>query len=209
LAISGGTTFKVDDVLEINSVISGSGGLTKTGTGFLSLGEANTYSGGTTLTEGGLTLLKPNSIGSSEAEEFTFKGGVLYLADDFSTFIGPLSLEASSSIDMVGVSNGSVNFLSAGRTGGTLTINNWTGSPFTSGTGGKLFVSPGQASSDFLANVNFSGYGSGAYQLGTGEIVPVPEPSTVIAACLLFGAIGWNERKRLLQWLQAARRKVA
>src|SRR3712207_8524532 len=35
--------------------------------------------------------------------------------------------------------------------------------------------------------------------LNGGEIAPVPEPATVIAAGLLLGAVVWRERRRLIR----------
>ena len=57
----------------------------------------------------------------------------------------------------------------------------------------------------FVANVSWSnlngtgGTVTGGFLLGTGpfELVPMPEPGTIFAGCLLVGIFGWTERKRL------------
>jgi hypothetical protein len=48
---------------------------------------------------------------------------------------------------------------------------------------------PGAA---FLAAVNFTGFGTGATRLASGELVPVPEPKTIISAIALFGFGLWR-----------------
>jgi outer membrane autotransporter protein len=70
---AGGGTFDVTQSASISSGISGAGGLTKTGAGTLSLGGANTYSGGTTVNAGTLQLLPGASLSAGGA--LTVNGG--------------------------------------------------------------------------------------------------------------------------------------
>lgn len=75
LATTGG--FSVVDVstgvaATINAAISGTGGLTKTGTGTLSLGGANSYAGTTTVSAGQLNLLAGGSIAGSVVNQASF-----------------------------------------------------------------------------------------------------------------------------------------
>ncbi len=72
-----------------DGLISGSGALTKAGTGTLTLGGANTYSGGTTVAAGGLVA----------AASSTGAAGAL-VAGPFGT--GPVSVAAGAAVDLAG-----------------------------------------------------------------------------------------------------------
>jgi hypothetical protein len=93
---------------------------------------------------------------------------------------------------------------------GTLTILNWTGTPFTGGGTDQLFFgtdSSGLTDSQlsqiaFYSDAGDTFLGVGGYG-GDGEVVPVPEPSTWIAGALLFGAIGFSQRRRMRKLLAA------
>ncbi|ACB75006.1 beta strand repeat-containing protein [Opitutus terrae] len=67
--------FNRTNVTSFNQVISGSGSVTKAGSGNLSLGGANSYTGGTILAAGALELGHADALGS--AGTLTFSGGVL------------------------------------------------------------------------------------------------------------------------------------
>jgi hypothetical protein len=99
----------------------------------------------------------------------------------------------------------SMSFGSITLNGNSLSIYNWNGTNLwgtTSTTGGEnqfthLLTSTGLSQSDLNSISFYSGEGTGF--LGNGfyngsEIVPVPEPGAVIAACMLLG------------WLLAANR---
>ncbi|GGE11968.1 hypothetical protein GCM10011529_17870 [Polymorphobacter glacialis] len=65
LAINGGTLETANTgTTTINSVVSGSNGLTKTGAGSLVLDGANTYAGGTTLAQGTITAASNTALGA-------------------------------------------------------------------------------------------------------------------------------------------------
>ncbi|MEC5129680.1 autotransporter-associated beta strand repeat-containing protein [Verrucomicrobiales bacterium BCK34] len=65
----------------INSVIEGSGGLTKTGLGKLTLGGTNTYGGKTLISEGTVSISADENLGaepgSAVADQLTINGGTL------------------------------------------------------------------------------------------------------------------------------------
>jgi hypothetical protein len=116
-------------------------------------------------------------------------------------YIGALTLVGNSTINLTANTNNSdLHFLSI-TTGVALTINNWLGTGGTSGTGDKIFVGNSITYSDAqLAQISFTGFGTGATQIGFGEIVPlsaVPEPSTIVGALLLAGFVGYRERRRV------------
>ena len=69
---------------EIDSVLAGSVGLTKTGIGTLTLTGENTYTGGTTLTSGGLAAANSNAL---SAGTLTLAGGSFYGEGTFSNDI--------------------------------------------------------------------------------------------------------------------------
>lgn len=179
-----------------SGVLSGSGGFTKSGTGLLILSQANTFSGATTVSGGTLSIAAQNALASTasltlssggtllldaatgsrvnDSAALTLNGGTLSSAS-FSETFGGLTLAADSTITLgAGGTAGTLTFASGTRTGGRLTIQNWSGLAQNGGTDDRIFISsdPG---ADFLGAVDFSGYASGASYLSSGEIVPLPE----------------------------------
>ena len=59
--------FNITGIQSFAGVISGSGGLTQMGAGTLILTASNPFSGGTTITNGGLTLANANALPNSTA----------------------------------------------------------------------------------------------------------------------------------------------
>jgi hypothetical protein len=90
---------------------------------------------------------------------------------------------------------GSITGLSAN----TLSIWNWSSAD---GNATRLYdTQVGGLSTSELANISFYSGSGGSTFLGTGgfsgsEIVPVPEPSVVIAALLLLGSLAFLLRSR-------------
>jgi autotransporter-associated beta strand protein len=205
----GGTT------LTVNGVISGTGGLTKAGTGttVLSGASANTFSGATIVNGGILELNKSGALGSTSAITLNSGGTLLFTGNnsmnrvgdtvgltlnggtlrpnDMPETMGTLTLTANSTIDLSddGI-NSDLTFSGGSWTSGVLIISNWVGNATVSGTGDRVFFSS-PVSSTLLSQIQFAGiWGQGAIRLGTGEIVPVPEPSTVLTSVALLSLMG-------------------
>jgi autotransporter-associated beta strand protein len=126
ITLNGTATFNAGGTsLNIDGVISGSGGVNKTGTGALILNANNTYTGQTTVNTGSLQLTDNGSIASSAVIE-------VHLGANVAVNRGDLTLTLSSGQTLAG--NGAVNgsvvapagsFVAPGlpTTVGTLTIN--------------------------------------------------------------------------------------
>ena len=124
---------------EISSVLAGSNGLVKTGSGALTLSGANTYTGATTILGGAVTIGSGGSIGVASAT-----AGSLQIAERSTA---ALTVQAGGSLK---VGSGSGSFLYVGSRG------NVSGS---AGTIGTLDLS---AASSFTADV-------GRFYVGVGE----------------------------------------
>ena len=166
------------------SGISGTGtSLIKDGSGTLSLNVANSYTGGTVLDAGTISLGANNALGSGG---FTFAGGILRENNYSDSSIGALSLTANSTIQLSpGGSAGTLTFDSASWSGGTLTI---------FGSDNDTVVVSSDPGATFLSHVRFDIGGvlfGSLWDTGTHELyadsTPVPEP--IEWALVIFGAI--------------------
>ena len=151
------------------------------------------------LTSGTLLLGGANKIGDSTA--VNFNGGTLNTGG-FSDTVGALTLTANSVLDFGTTNNVHLQFSSATWSGGALTVNNWTGTDFATGNPDQFLVaSAGPLDSSFVAQISFTGHGTGAvaYSVGGGlyEIVAVPEPTTVLGAVGLLAFLAYRERRRV------------
>jgi autotransporter-associated beta strand protein len=92
--------------------IGGSGGLTKTGTGILTLSGANTYTGITTIVEGTLKLGNESALGTSDGKTIIQSGATLDIAGfraGTTTPGGELIEVAGSGVGGIGAITNSVN----------------------------------------------------------------------------------------------------
>ncbi len=160
-----------------------------------SFGDANTT---IKVTQGTLLLGGSNVIGNSTA--INLAGGTFNTGGKDET-VGALTLSGSSTIDLGGA--GKMYFVdSSSQTwSGTLSILNWAGNVNGAGANQLFFGSSAGALGSGSYTINI--YGSGATFLGTGsllttgELVPVPEPATIIGAFVFVGLIVLRERRRL------------
>ncbi|HEV2504966.1 MAG TPA: autotransporter-associated beta strand repeat-containing protein, partial [Mesorhizobium sp.] len=152
-------------------VISGVGGLIKTGTGTLVLGNANTYLGGTTISGGTVSVLADNNLGDSVGD-LTFNGGVLQ--------VGGNTFSSTARTINWGANGGGFTILDAS--------NNFTVSQALNGPGG--LVKSGAGILTLTAANAYTGtttINQGALQLGNGGA------SGAIAGNIINnGALGFN-----------------
>lgn len=136
----------------------------------------------------------------------TFKTAGLSEGTHSNVGVGALTLMTSSTIDL-GSGSSILHFADSSSASWTsnikLSITNWSGSPSGSGPDQILFGSnSGGLTSAQIAEIQFvnpDGYAAGTYGatiLSSGELVPVPEPSTWIAAALALGAAALSYRRR-------------
>lgn len=210
--------------LLIRSVLSGTGGVTKNGSGEVILSRldatSSTYSGPTTVNAGQLTLSEGAGTGNvisgssnvtintggtvlngsnnriGDTSSISMNGGVWNL-NGYSETVQSLTLTTTSYLDM-GTGTSAVLTFNAGAsyTAGLLVISNWSGAFGGGGTERIVFGAPVGAS--FLNNVYWANLNIlGAQQLGSGEIVPIPEASNVLAGTgLAIAAIAYEIRRR-------------
>jgi hypothetical protein len=181
--------------------------------GKLSLGASNQIGSATNVTvKGGGTF---SSGGFSDGTRPSNAGG-----SDGAAGMGALTLLTTSSgshatIDFTTGSGSSLVFSTiSGASGAYIDVLNWNGLARTDnglGTNDRLLIAgsdPGLTTTD-LQNWQFYDntgalFATGAMEIAYGnmfEIVPVPEPSTWVAAVLAFGVVGYSQRRRLRQLL--------
>lgn len=174
------------------------GSFTKAGPGVARISGDNTYTGATNLTGGTLLMGASDTLPNTAA--LNLSSGTTLKTGGFSDNTGTLSVNGNAIIDMAG-GDSVLNFNSVGAWSGVLSVWNYTGAPWTLGTD-KLVFGSNLGNIDLTKVEFFSGNGTGPIGTGGGglygsELVPVPEPSSVLAAVSLLGALGYRERRRL------------
>ncbi|WP_254509590.1 autotransporter-associated beta strand repeat-containing protein [Anatilimnocola floriformis] len=121
--VTSNLTINSDDPVTQTGVIAGAGGVTKLGTGTLTLSQLNTYSGPTTITAGTLNANSSSAIGDGSATNtLVFGGGTLVAA---STIASPATRGVNITATAVIDTNGQSVTLAGVITGsGGLTKNN-------------------------------------------------------------------------------------
>ena len=158
---------------------------------------------------GGTLLLSGAGDRINDSAAFTLSGGTFHTAG-LSETVGALTLSASSIIDL-GAGASVLRFAdsSALTWTGTLSIWNWSGNPAIGGGTDQLFFGngsgPGLTASQLMQVKFYSDAGAtilpyapgfSAFTGGFGEVVPVPEPSSVVVGLALCGLAGWRERRK-------------
>ncbi len=174
-------TFQTDVDLAVNGVISGSGSLSKTGSGALILTGANTYAGGTTITAGTLQVGNGGTTGSisgdvmnnavltfNRSDNISYGGiisgtgllnkegaGVLALTGDSSGFGGHMFVN-DGTFAISGTLGGTLDVLARGRLQSTGT----TGTTITAGT-----IAPGNSIGTLTVNGDYTQLPGSTYEV--------------------------------------------
>jgi type VI secretion system secreted protein VgrG len=230
--------------LVINGGVGGTIGLTKTGSGTLTLAGTTTYTGTTTINAGTLNAGATGALGGTSNVVINGSGTTLLLSGSATTDrinntstmtlnggtintaglsernlagaivtpgMGALTLSSNSIIDLgAGASIIAFANSSAQTWLGTLSIYNWTGTPVAGGGTDQLYFGtdstgltlPQLSQISFYSDSGTTFLGTGGFTIGMdGELGPVPEPSTWVAAALAFVYIGFTQRRRLRKLL--------
>jgi fibronectin-binding autotransporter adhesin len=178
-----------------------------------SSGSALASTSSVTVNSGGTLLLGANDQINNSAT-MTLAGGT-FAKGNFSegttgsVGVGALTLTASGShIDFGTGTVGVLTFASLNVNTFMLTIDNWTGNYNQVGSAStdRLIFDSDQSAN--LADFYFTGYGAGGVEFALGggffEVVAaVPEPSTWVAAILVFGVVVYDWRRRFISHQRA------
>ena len=217
---TGTTTVSVGTLAITGSAKSTSGVTVNTGGTLLmssSTGASNIVGTGTVVPTAGTQTFTSGTVGTTAVTLGSGGGGgTLAVAGSQSGTthsFASLALGANSILDF-GSGNTGVNLVFGGSpslSGNTLTINNWNGPDYSGqttdigtfgGTQDRLLFTTDPSNGHLgmaLTGISFNGTAPGmAVSFGSYyEIVPVPEPTTVLGAAGLLGFVGYRERKRV------------
>jgi autotransporter-associated beta strand protein len=101
ISVDSGATFAVNRTNEaiISNVISGAGSFAQVGSGVTRLRATNTYTGGTTISEGKLWVEAPQALGTGSV---TLDGGKLLVTSSQESIMGNLTLSIGGNLDWTG-----------------------------------------------------------------------------------------------------------
>lgn len=188
-------------------VISGTGDVVKTGTGTMTIGGNNTFTGDLIINQGTVRTTVANAF--ADATDLILGGGTLSIAGVADT-MNRLDLNASSTINYEATSGGlltlangiSFGLTAPGTVTGTLTIDGWIGtagvaSPASTTTG--FFVNSASITADMAtlaANTTFTGWGTGVgWKAVSGGFELVPT---------LGGVFRWDDGAPNDNWVSSA-----
>lgn len=196
ITVGGDSSNATSGAYTFNGVISGDSSdvgiifdRLSTVTGRVVLGGANTYTGGTTIKAGLVSLGAAGVL--ADSGKIVLNGGTFSTGytTGFSETVGTLDVASSSTIAL-GTGSHTLTFAnSSGVTwaGSLLTITGWTGSVQTLGTAGKIMVGNGGLTQAQLNKIQFSGYSVGA-MIVNGELVPSVTPTFSVVFPVCAGA---------------------
>jgi autotransporter-associated beta strand protein len=170
-----GTSYALTGSGSVGAVLAGAAGLTKTGAGTAILTATNTYSGGSTIQAGVLTLGNTAALGSASGS-LTADGGTLNLAG-FSTSVGTLSgsageITSAGAATLTAASNATATYGGA-FTGAVSFVKNGTGLLTLTGSSsssGSTTVNTGTLAVNGVLGSGSLSVAAAAWLQGTGTI---------------------------------------
>jgi autotransporter-associated beta strand protein len=178
--------------------------------GELTTTSAVNINGGTLLLSGSAA----NRISDAATISLGAAGSTLQLSGAVTETLGALTLAGGVGARVIdfGATSGVLTFASLTATSSLpVQIWNWSGNIGIGGGTDRLFITSGAFGGSSLAASDvsfFSGSGTGLYSGATvftsgGELVPVPEASTLLAVLGLMAPLAWRERRHWMRCREA------
>ena len=169
----------------ISGIVSGAGGMTKTGTGTNTLSAANTFSGVTTVSAGVMNIQNSGALGSTSAGTVVASGAVLQLQGGISVGNEPLTISGTG-----GLNSGALRNISGDNSwGGVITL----GAASTIGCDANSLTlsSGGIVNSTFLTTFTNAGNISvtGTIGSGTGGVTKTGAGTLTLSGTNSYGGL--------------------